>query len=160
MEKDVAGTFSLARDDRMSTPRAVAVIDDGTVVLDALSTPYRYYVVPAFTGFVGISLSEFIGSSLGSGGFLWGVGGAVIGVFVGMLIALDLQKRKHEAAMKSIANGEREASTDIIVKKGKVNQIEIEDDGTRKKLHVVTPKHDFKLSGNADEVERVHDALT
>lgn len=160
MERDVAGTFSLVRDDKMSTPRAVAVIDDGTVVVDVLKTPYRYYVVPAFTGFVGISASELVAARLGSGGFLWGLAGAVAGVFLGMFAALALQNRKHDATMRSIADGEREPSTDIVVKKGKVSRVEMEEDGIRKSLHIVTPKHDLKLSGGASQVERVHDALT
>lgn len=160
MEREVAGTFSFSREDTLSTPRAVAVIDDGTVVVETLSTPYRYYVVPALTGFGGISVSEVVAARMGSGGFIWGVAGAVLGVFVGMLIALGLQNRKHDATMAAIGDGERELSNDIIVKKGKVNQIEMKDGGSQKSLHIVTPKHDFELLGSADDVERVHDALT
>lgn len=160
MEREVAGTFSFSREDTLSTPRAVAVINDSTVVIETLRTPYRYYVVPALTGFGGISVSELVAQRMGSGGFIWGVAGAVGGVFVGMLIALALQNRKHNKTMMSIGDGERELSNDIIVKKGKVNLIEVEDDGSQKRLHVVTPKHDFELLGTADDVERVHDALT
>lgn len=160
MEKEVAGTFSFSREDMLNTPRAVAVIDDGTVVVETLSTPYRYYVVPALTGFAGIYIFELIAARIGSGGLIWGAAGAVLGVLVGMLVALDLQKRKHEKTMASIGDGKRELSNDIIVKKGKVNQIETEDNGSRKSLHVVTPKHDFELLGTEDEIERVRDALT
>lgn len=160
MERDVAGTFDLSREDKLSTPRAVAVIDDSTVVVESLSTPYRYYVVPAVTGFVGITVSELLAERVGSESFLWGVAGAVVGVFLGMVVALALQNRKHDSEMESVADGKGDLSNDIVVKKGKVNLIELEEDGRRKRLHVVTPKYDFEISGSADEVERVHDTLT
>lgn len=159
-QREVAGTFSLRREGKLSTPDSVVVLDGNKAVVETLRTPYRYYVVPALTGFGGIWASELVAARLGSGGFIWGVAGAVVGVFAGMVIALALQDRKHEKVMTSVARGEREPSSDIVVKKGKVNVIETEDEGGRKSLHIVTPKEDFELLGGEDDVGRVRDALT
>lgn len=159
-EREVAGIFSLRREEALTTPDSFAVIDGNKAVIETMRTPYRYYVVPALTGFSGISLSNIVAARLGSGGFIWGAAGAVVGVFLGMLVALALQNRKHESIMASVARGERELSNDIVVKKSKVNLIEMDDEGSRKRLHVVTPKQDFELLGGADDVENVHAALS
>jgi len=158
MEKEVAGKFTLRREGKLSTPKSAAVIDGDTVIVETLPTPYRYYVVPAVTGLLALSVSSTIGEATGEGSFWWeflGMGG---GVLAGMAVAFILQSRKQDGMMEGIRDGDRGLDNDIIVKKGKISRIEYdEDDGS---LSIVSPRHEFELLGDADELRRVYDALT
>ncbi len=152
----------MTREDKLSQPQAVAVIEENTVIVETLPTPYRYYVVPLVTGFAGISISTTVGTAVGSESIVWNIVGVVGGVFAGMIAALMLQDWKQDKMKDAIAEGKREVSNDMVVKKGKISRMDIEEEGGihRKTLHVVTPRYDFELEGDADEVDRVYAALT
>ncbi len=158
MEREVAGKFTLRREGKFSTPKSAAVINGNTVIVETLPTPYRYYVVPAVTGLLALSVSSTAGEVTGEGSFWWeflGMGG---GVLAGMAVAFILQNRKQGSMIEQMRNGERALENDIIVKKGKVSRIELdEDDGS---LSITSPRHDFELFGDTDELRRVRDALT
>jgi len=157
--REVAGTFSLQRADKLSAPQSVAVLEENKVIVETLPTLYRYYVIPLVTGFVSISVLNAVALSIGSNPFWWNLAGAIGGVSVGMIAAFFLQKRKQGKMMGAIADGERNVSNDIVIKKGKVDIIELEEAGRDKTLHVVTQKYDFELSGDGDEIDRVYETL-
>jgi len=157
---EVAGTFSIRREGKLSTPQSVVVLEGNKAIVETLRTPYRYYFVPATTGLAGLLVSGVVSGAVGSAGLVWDLVGVVGGTLAGMAAILMIQDRRHSRLMSAIREGDREVSNDIVVKKGKVNLIEVDDESRGKVLHIVTPSDDFELSGDAEEVDRVYDALT
>lgn len=158
MEREVAGKFTLLREGKFKTPKTAAVIDGNTVIIETLPKPYRYYVVPAVTGLLALSITSTIGEATGDGGFWWEFFGMGGGVLAGMAVAFILQRRKQEGMLEKIRDGDRGLENDIIVKKGKVSLIEYdEEDGS---LDIASPRHEFELHGDEEELRRVYDALT
>jgi hypothetical protein len=151
MERDVAGKFTLRREDRLRASKAAAVLDGSTVVVGKLPTFYRYYLVPGLLGILGVSLASSVGN-----GFLWEFAGMGTGVVSGTAVSFATQSRKQDSLVNSMREGRQEPSNDIVVKKGKVERID-SDGGS---LHIVTSRHDFELLGNEKELQRVYETLT
>lgn len=142
---EVVGGFSLSREGKYLTPQSVAVIEDGTVTIHTLSTPFHYYFLPGVTGSVGVTFG--------------GIVGLLIGVAVGIALTLYLQRWRYSRAIGRIEAGETEVKPDIVAKKGKVRRVEVEEGRFGKSLHVETPKDSFSVTGDAGDVDSVYEAL-
>lgn len=142
---EVVGGFSLKRKGSFHTPQSVAIIDDKTVTIHTLSTPFHYYFLPGVTG---------------SGGLVFGGAvGLLVGVAVGIGLTLYLQNWRYSKAINNIRRGEVDIKPEVVAKKGKVREIEVEEGRFGSSVRVVTPRTEFTLTGDEEDVERVYDAL-
>lgn len=145
MGQSVVGVFTLQREGKLYTPRAVAILEPNIVKVQTLSTPFHYYLIPGFMGAIGF---EF-----------FGLMGLAVAVLIGTPLVFFAQKWKHKRQMRKIRDGKKEVSPNMIIKKGKVTKVQLEDARRGKALHIVSKDHDFKLVGDTENLERVQETL-
>ncbi|MFB6282932.1 MAG: hypothetical protein ABEK59_03230 [Halobacteria archaeon] len=144
---EVIGGFSIRKPGSFGSPQAVGTVDeDGrTVSFHKLSSSIHYYFIPSLVGAVGFAS--------------YGIPGIVAGVVLGTALMMAGKKLKYKRALKKLEAGKKELSHDIVVKKGKLKKVKLDEGKLRKSLYLETPKEELHILGDSTAITRLQEIL-
>ncbi len=131
-------------------PRGVlAEVRDGEVVYEVIDTPKRYYLMPVLLAVVGATYSSIS---------IWaGVAGVLLGAAAGVVVAVYLSNRRKAYLLQRLRDGERELDAERVLKKNKIERVELGDDGDT--VVVSASTGDVEFRGDPEDVDLLYQAL-
>lgn len=143
-------SYTVVESDTVLPRGVLAEVRDNEVVVERIATPKRYYVFAVALALVGASYSAFS---------VWaGVAGALLGGAAGVAVAYYLSNRRKSHLLERVRDGDRELSSDVVLKKNKVDYVE-RADGDDPSVSVVTPETEKEFRGTREDVEAIYEAL-
>lgn len=148
---DFTASFTLVEEGSALPSGAVAEVRDDQVVVELLSTPRAYYLLPVVLAAVGASYGAVA---------LWaGVAGVVVGAAAGVAVASYLGNRRKNHVLGLVREDERSISPDFVLKKNKIDHVDREAGDSPGSVKVSTSNGELEFRGAEADLDMVYEAL-
>ncbi len=144
-------SFTLVEEGSALPSGAVAEVRDDQVVVERLSTPRTYYLLPVVLAAVGASYAAVA--------FWAGVAGVVVGAAAGVAAASYLGNRRKNRVLGLVQEEDRSISPDIVLKKNKLDHVDREVGDSSGSVNVSTANGELEFSGAEADLDMVYEAL-